>query len=207
MTIGNVDINGKDAVGITQLPFRKKLFILPDIWCVGFWWFPPESFSEPYPLPAEGAALPEGKWWFWCVCIKSLQLCLTLCDPMGCSLPGSSVHGILQARTLDWVGMPFSRGSAQPRDQTHILCLLHWQVGSPEVYNPIKKPQPTRRNKVMAPLVQSEELCRVSIAPESLWDWYPSSIGTPSALFYCPHTIQTFLGDFNNTASLRVFIS
>ena len=37
---------------------------------------------------------------------KLLQLCLTLCDPMDCSLPGSSVHGILQARTLEWIAMP-----------------------------------------------------------------------------------------------------
>ena len=44
----------------------------------------------------------------------------TLCDPVDCSLPGSSVHGILQARILEWVVMPSSRGSSQPRDQTHI---------------------------------------------------------------------------------------
>ena len=47
---------------------------------------------------------------------KSLQSCLTLCDPMDYSLPGSSVHGILQARVLEWVVMPSSRGSSQPRD-------------------------------------------------------------------------------------------
>ena len=45
-----------------------------------------------------------------------LQLCLTHYDPMGCILSGSSVHGILQARILEWVVMPFSRGSSQPRD-------------------------------------------------------------------------------------------
>ena len=39
---------------------------------------------------------------------KSLQSCLTLCDPMDCSLPGFSVHGILQARTLEWVAISFS---------------------------------------------------------------------------------------------------
>ena len=39
------------------------------------------------------------------------------CDPMDCSLPGSSVHGILQSRILEWVAIPFSRGSSQPRDQ------------------------------------------------------------------------------------------
>ena len=44
------------------------------------------------------------------------QLCLTLCDPMDCSLPGSVVYGILQARLLEWVAIPFSRESTQPKD-------------------------------------------------------------------------------------------
>ena len=44
------------------------------------------------------------------------QLCPTLCDPMDCSPPGSSVHGILQARTLEWVAISSSRGSSQPKD-------------------------------------------------------------------------------------------
>ena len=49
-----------------------------------------------------------------------LQVCPTLCDPMDCSPPGSSVHGVLQARVLEWVSMPSSRGSSLSRDQTHI---------------------------------------------------------------------------------------
>ena len=44
------------------------------------------------------------------------QLCLTLCDPMDYSPPGSSVHGILQTRILEWVAMPLSRGASRPRD-------------------------------------------------------------------------------------------
>ena len=51
-----------------------------------------------------------------CVCAKSLQLCLILCDPMDSNPPGSSVHGILQTIILEWVAMPSSRGSSQPRD-------------------------------------------------------------------------------------------
>ena len=47
--------------------------------------------------------------------VKAAQLCLTLCDPMDCT-----VHGILQARILEWVAFPFSRGSSQPRDQTQV---------------------------------------------------------------------------------------
>ena len=46
------------------------------------------------------------------------QSCLTLCNPMDCSLPGSSTHGIFQARILEWVANSFSRGTSQPRDWT-----------------------------------------------------------------------------------------
>ena len=61
---------------------------------------------------------------------KWLQSCLTLCDPMDCSLPGSSVHGIPQARILEWVAISFSWGASRPRDQTCVpLCVLHWQAG------------------------------------------------------------------------------
>ena len=56
--------------------------------------------------------------------VKSLclvaQSCLTLGNPMDCSPPGSSIHGILQARTLEWVVISFSRGSSQPKDQTQV---------------------------------------------------------------------------------------
>ena len=57
------------------------------------------------------------------LCCFVTQLCATLCDPMDCSLPGSSVHGILQARILEWVTIPFSRGSSQLRDQTQVSCI------------------------------------------------------------------------------------
>ena len=50
--------------------------------------------------------------------VLATYLSLTLYDPMDCSLPGSSVHGILQARILEWVAISFSRGSSPPRDQT-----------------------------------------------------------------------------------------
>ena len=55
-----------------------------------------------------------------CVCAKLLQLCLTLCDSMDCSMLGSSVHGILQARILEQVAISFSGVSSWPRDRTHI---------------------------------------------------------------------------------------
>ena len=58
------------------------------------------------------------------VCVLVAELCLTLCDPVDCSLPGASVHGILQARILEWVAIFPSWGSSQPRDQTHISCTV-----------------------------------------------------------------------------------
>ena len=56
------------------------------------------------------------------VTVTVAQSCPTLPDPTDCSPPGSSVHGILQARTLDWVAMPSSRGFSSPRDLTHVSC-------------------------------------------------------------------------------------
>ena len=58
----------------------------------------------------------------WQVKVSVAQLYLTLCDPIDCSLPGSSVHGALQARILEWVAIPFSRGSFQPRGRTRVSC-------------------------------------------------------------------------------------
>jgi len=52
--------------------------------------------------------------------MKVAQSYPTLCKPVDCSLPGSSVHGILQARILEWVAIPFFRGSSQPRDRTQV---------------------------------------------------------------------------------------
>ena len=54
------------------------------------------------------------------VCVLALQSCLTLCDHMDCWLPGSSAHGILQARVLEWVAISFYRESSQPRDGTRV---------------------------------------------------------------------------------------
>ena len=51
------------------------------------------------------------------------ESCLTVCDPIDCSPPGFSVHGILQARILEWVNIAFSRGSSWPRDRTQVSCI------------------------------------------------------------------------------------
>ena len=62
------------------------------------------------------------------VYVKSLQCCPVLCDPVDYNPPGSSVHGILQVGTLEWVVISFSRGLPDPGKGSN-LHLLHWQVG------------------------------------------------------------------------------
>ena len=89
--------------------------------------------------------------------VKLLQSCPTLCDPVDCSPPSSSVHGILQARILEGVAISFSRGSSQPRDWTQVFriagrCFNLWatredliigdwnvKVGSQEIHGVIGK--------------------------------------------------------------------
>ena len=56
--------------------------------------------------------------------MKVTQSCLTLCDSMDCSPPGSSVRGILQVRILQWVSISTSKGSSPPRDQTQVSCIV-----------------------------------------------------------------------------------
>ena len=73
-------------------------------------------------LLSKALILLSANWWGYscslCTCMRamSLQSCPILCDPMDYNPPGSSVHGILQARILNWVAMPSSRGSFQPSD-------------------------------------------------------------------------------------------
>ena len=69
--------------------------------------------------------------YFLCVGVWMLvaQSCPALCDHMDCNPPGSSVHGILQARILEWVALPSSRGSSRPQDRTHVSyvsCIGRW---------------------------------------------------------------------------------
>ena len=81
---------------------------------------------------------------------KLLQLCPTFCDLMDCSPPSFSVHGILQARILEWVVMPFSRGSSQPRDQTcvfHVSGIWGW-VGTSLVAQTVKRLPTIRETQV-----------------------------------------------------------
>ena len=61
-----------------------------------------------------------------CVCVVVTQSCPNLCDPMDCSPPGSSVHGICQARILKWISIPFAKESSQRRDWSRVSCIAGW---------------------------------------------------------------------------------
>ena len=106
------------------------------LYCPGAW-----RRAEPWPYGGQFSRWQQVWLTSWIkkhyrVPVKSLQLCPTLCDPMDCSPPGSAVHGILQAKILEWVAISFSRGgSSQPRNWTHVSCtswigwsvLYHWR--------------------------------------------------------------------------------
>ena len=108
------------------------------------------TLSKTYPLASKKRSASDTGWaqnpstsvyLFMCACSVA-QSCLTACDPLDCSLPGSSVHGIFQARILEWVAMPSSRGPSHPRAQTCISCvscigkqiLYHWATWEAYTY-------------------------------------------------------------------------
>ena len=80
-------------------------------------------FSATLEFEVGRAVMIELTYFYHILCAQSLQSCLLLRDPLDHSPPGSSLQGILQARILEWVAMPSSRGSFWPRDQTHVSCI------------------------------------------------------------------------------------
>ena len=100
-----------------------------------------------------------------CRCVCCHFSCVWLCNSIDCSLPGSSVHGILQARILEWVAMPSSRGSSQPRDQTHISCI----AGGFFTAEPLTKPRPLPYFLIISLfLASSLSFTNVTVAADSL---------------------------------------
>ena len=85
---------------------------------------------------------PNLRIWEIRVCMCA-QLCLPLCNPMDCTPPGSSVHGIFQARKLEWVAISFSRGSFWPRAFTRVSCIgiTTEPPGKPSVSNSSRQNQ------------------------------------------------------------------
>ena len=114
----------RDFIGQKQWPQntlcgqRPRLLVM---YCLLAWW--PERLlchndeSFDFRIRKHIGMLMPSHWICWRAAAKSLQLCPTLCDPMDCSLPGFSVHGIHQARTLEWVAISFSLAEGLTRFQ------------------------------------------------------------------------------------------
>ena len=97
------------------------------------------------------------------------QSCLTLCNPMDYSLPGSSIHGIFQARILEWVAISFSRRSSQPRDWTRVSRIVMQTL-----YHLSHQGSNGTEGWVLA---KSLTYCFHSLIPNDIWDCNP--IKTP----------------------------
>ena len=100
--------------------------------------------------------------WFISMCVLVAESCPTLCDPMDCSPPDSSVHGIFQARTLEWVAISFSRGSFWPRDPTWVSCiagkfLIIWGTREARLFQVPKSRLPVMFTSKRQPLLQGNK--------------------------------------------------
>ena len=118
--------------------------------------------EEPSGLQSMGSQRVGHNWVTFTSCVGSnplkwsevAQSCLTLCDPMDSSLPGSAVHGIFQARILEWAAISFFRGSAQPRDRTWVSCIADRCF---TIWASRKSSNPLTRGQTWAPCIGSIE--------------------------------------------------
>ena len=105
---------------------------------------------------------------------------------MNGSPPGSPVHGVLQARILEWVGLPSSRGSSQPRDGTHVSYVsLHWQAGSlplasSATKNPSKQPVSHQESKrqILGHMLLLDRIQHADSPIEGLYFRLPWTVGS-----------------------------
>ena len=123
-------------------------------------------------------------------CTLVTQSCPTLCDPMDYSLPGFSAHGIIQARILAWVAIPFSRVSSWPRDRTQLSCI----VGRFFIIRTIREAQYDIK------LVGYLEICKMSIGPENwsasyTWKLLNKKLRFWSSVTYSLSQLQYKLGE------------
>ena len=103
------------------------------------------------------------EWLFVCI-----QLCPTVCDLMNCILPSSSIHGIFQTKILKQVTISFSRGSSQPRNQTHVSCISC--NGRKFLYQLSLKGRSSRDDCTMSFYIKDLIICRF---------WYTGGVGIP----------------------------
>ena len=119
-----------------KTPARNKMSKMKDFQCVNVSWRISRTISYLWYQKHESES-------------EVTQSCPTLCDPMDCSLPGFSVHGIFQARLLEWVAISFSRRSLWPRNWTRVSCIVGrcstvWATRDVKIK---RKSNPTERSK------------------------------------------------------------
>ena len=142
----------------SSLVFRFWIFVLislnaitKQLWNLHFW---PEIKPRVFGVGADSKTLdyqranPDSE-------SEVAQSCPTLCDPMDCSPPGSSIHGTLQARVLEWVAIAFSRRCSQPRDWTQVSRIVgrHFTVWASNSENSHKGNHLKRRPGITQPPV------------------------------------------------------
>ena len=119
------------------------------------------------------------------------QSCPTLCDPMDCSLPGSSVHEVFQSRILQWVAISFSRGSSRPRDRTRVSHIIGrrftvWATLKHSLKLFLQEANPHQMKTadcehIDPGAVETRRLMRSKISPwcQPIWEFYTSRSRTP----------------------------
>ena len=122
----------------------------------------PWTIYSPWNSPGQNTGVDEKK-------VKSesevVQSCPTLCNPVECSPPGSSVHGILQARILEWVAISFFRGSSRPKDQAWVSCIAG--IFFYHLRTPREAPLQTSLNVIPSMISKCLERFASSVAPQS----------------------------------------
>ena len=125
------------------------------------------------------------------------QSCLTLCNPIDCSLPGSSIHWIFQARILEWVAISSSRGIFPSQGlNLHLFCLLHWQADSLPLAPPGKPYFTHSLNSVYISILISQFI------PPSLPLWYPKVCSLHLCLYFC--SANKFISNWTSFLKVRV---
>ena len=127
--------------------------------------------------------------------------CLTFCNPMDCRLPGSSVHGISQARVLEWGAIYVSKGSSPPRDQTHVSCigrwiLYHWAPREAHILH-------ITRLKIGCSKIQFPS----PSLSEGKYSWNKRTVLIKLAYLYVRHLIITHNDSFRKFLSLQFYWS
>ena len=141
-------------------------------------------------------------------CVPSFFSHVWLCDPRDCSLLVSSVHGILQARILEWIAMPSSRGLSQPGDQSNqcLLRRLHWQADSLPLA-PTRKPIIHYMKYYFLSSYSVQSLCHVRLFATPWTAAHQASLSSPTARVHpnpcplsrwCHPTILSFVVPFSS---------